>query len=344
MKGFLKNGGLFLLLLAMTAYVIGRELEPGQIRAASESTDRRYLLLGLGAMAVFVINEGYNIVRMLRSFGCKVTPWQGIRYAMTGFFFSAVTPSASGGQPMQLYAMHRDGVDLSKGTLALLGELLSFQLVSTALAAAGFLYHRHVIVEAAGSGWYLFLAGMGLNLIVAAVLLLVLLRPGAACSLIRLAVRILSLFSRTRAERAESFLNVQLADYLNSAKTFRRNPLLIAKTLGTTLVQLTAMYSVTYLVYRAMGFEDWGFLQVTALQAVLSVSVSALPLPGAVGVSEGGFLLLFRAFFPGQAIGSAMILSRTVSFYLPVAVTGIFTAIRTAAGKNIDKQDQKVYP
>lgn len=65
------------------------------------------------------------------------------------------------GQPMQLYSMHRDGIDLANGSLALLGELLSFQLVSAALAAGGFLLQRQFLAEQLGRGQYLLLGGMG---------------------------------------------------------------------------------------------------------------------------------------------------------------------------------------
>lgn len=327
MKKILKNGGLFLMLLALTLYVIGRETDLGQILTAAAEADKLWLLTAFAAAGLFLCCEGCNLARLLRASGCEAVGIKnGLHYACAGFFFSAVTPSASGGQPMQLYRMHRDGVDFARGSLALLGEFLSFQAASTALAAAGFLFQRRFLAEELGGGQYFLLAGMGLNLLAAALALLLIVRPGAAGRLAELAVRLVSRFSRKRGRQAEAFLSSQLAEYGNGAAQLRRNPVLIAKTLATTLLQLAAMYGVTYLAYRAMGFDTWSFLQVTALQAVLSVSVSVLPLPGAVGVSEGVFLLLFQAAAPGSAAGAFMILSRTAGFYFPVAATGILTA------------------
>ncbi len=331
----MKNGGLFLLLVCLTFYVIGRDLDLTQLKTVLTGADPLWIIAAALASCIFLCCEGMNIARLLNAFQSGTGFLEGLRYAGIGFFFSAVTPSASGGQPMQLYAMHRKGVDLSKGTLALLGELFIFQLVSTVLAAAGFLYQHHTITETVGNGEYLFLTGMALNFTTAVLLFLVLLKPSAAECLLRFAVRMISLFSRSMAERAEAFLSVQLTDYAGCAEILRRDPLLIAKTMGTTLAQLTAAYSVTYLVYRALGFHSHGFLQVTALQAVLSVSVSALPLPGAVGASEGGFVLLFAALFSGGDIAGAMILSRMCSFYLPVVVTGLASAFLMTASEKV---------
>lgn len=48
-----------------------------------------------------------------------------------------------------------------------------------------------------------------------------------------------------------------------------------------------------------------------------------MPLPGAVGVSEGGFLGIFKFLFPVNLLTSAMLLSRGISFYLCVLISGI---------------------
>ncbi|MEG2082617.1 MAG: UPF0104 family protein, partial [Oscillospiraceae bacterium] len=46
-------------------------------------------------------------------------------------------------------------------------------------------------------------------------------------------------------------------------------------------------------------------------------------LPGAVGASESGFILLFKTLFSPVNLTGAMLLSRGVSFYLFVFVTGL---------------------
>ena len=56
---------------------------------------------------------------------------RAIRSAMIGQFFSAVTPGASGGQPMQVYAMAKQGVDSGTATSALVQKFLVYQTVLT---------------------------------------------------------------------------------------------------------------------------------------------------------------------------------------------------------------------
>ena len=61
--------------------------------------------------------------------------------------------------------------------------------------------------------------------------------------------------------------------------------------------------------------------------AVRAAKSQPLPLPGAVGVTEGGFALLFAALIPAELMGVAIILSRFISFALPLVASGIGTLL-----------------
>ena len=63
------------------------------------------------------------------------------------------------------------------------------------------------------------------------------------------------------------------------------------------------------------------------MAAVRAAKSQPLPLPGAVGVTEGGFALLFAALIPAELMGVAIILSRFISFALPLVASGIGTLL-----------------
>ena len=59
-----------------------------------------------------------------------------------------------------------------------------------------------------------------------------------------------------------------------------------------------------------------------ALQSVLYLAVCFLPIPGSAGVSESGFVTIFRVLFQSALIVPAMLLSRMASFYVILLVSG----------------------
>ena len=59
------------------------------------------------------------------------------------------------------------------------------------------------------------------------------------------------------------------------------------------------------------------------LQSIAFGTTSGIPLPGAVGVSEGAFISLYKTIYTEEYINSAMVLHRGISFYIPVCVASI---------------------
>ena len=60
------------------------------------------------------------------------------------------------------------------------------------------------------------------------------------------------------------------------------------------------------------------------LQAVISVAVDMLPLPGGVGVSEGLFMTMFEPVF-GEKLLPGMLLSRGISYYALLLISAAIT-------------------
>ena len=170
-------GGLFLLLTVAAFALLLRGQDPGQLWSALIQADPRWLAVGAGCMACYFCCEARNIRTGLSLFGSSASYPACLRYALTGFFFSSITPSASGGQPMQLLAMHQDGHPAAPGVLALMTEFFSFQLAGTVLAVGGFLLCRQELLALDKAVQLCFLVGAGLNLVVVLLLCTALLSP-----------------------------------------------------------------------------------------------------------------------------------------------------------------------
>ena len=68
-------------------------------------------------------------------------------------------------------------------------------------------------------------------------------------------------------------------------------------------------------MYLDFGLQGQSWIQVAGLKARLTLAVCNLPLPGAVGPAEVGFVTAFTAVFGAQLVTPAMLVSRGISFY-----------------------------
>lgn len=130
----IRNFILFILLIIITFAVLLKGEDITQILNILGSVKIQYVLIGILCMAIYISCEAINIGRSLKTLNEKSTFIQNLKYALIGFFFSAITPAASGGQPMQIYYMHKDKISVSNSTLALLLNLTSMQIVTIGFA------------------------------------------------------------------------------------------------------------------------------------------------------------------------------------------------------------------
>lgn len=352
----------FLALAGLTVRFLHREYSLASVLSSIKEADPIWLLPGVGAMALFFVCEGANIGRSLRLVGHNISRTDEIRYAMAGFFFSSITPSASGGQPMQLYFMHKDRLPLSHSSLALLTELTSFQAAAATLALAGLVCQRGSVLAAGsgmgasagastaagpGAGLAGFGAGPGSGLAAAGgILTTAVLAAGILISAAVLVFLLFMIFSPSAARIAISpvlwltdKINPQnaatvrirllrgICEYRRASLYITKNPCAIAKIFLTSVIQLLACFSITFCVCRSLGISGLSWASITLCQAALYVAVSTLPLPGAVGVTEGGFAVIFASLIPPELMGVAIILSRFISFALPLVASGIGTLL-----------------
>ena len=341
----------FLALAGLTVRFLHREYSLASVLSSIKEADPIWLLPGVGAMALFFVCEGANIGRSLRLAGHNISRIDEIRYAMAGFFFSSITPSASGGQPMQLYFMHKDRLPLSHSSLALLTELTSFQAAAATLALAGLVCQRGSVLAAgsgmgasagastaagpgaglAAAGGILTTAVLAAGILISAAVLVFLLFMIFSPSAARIAISpVLWLTDKINPQNAATVrirLLRGICEYRRASAYITKNPRAMARIFFTSLLQLVAYFSITFCICRSLGITGIYWAEVTLCQAALYVAVSTLPLPGAVGVTEGGFAVIFASLIPPELMGVAIILSRFISFALPLVASGIGTLL-----------------
>ena len=336
-KKTIRNLIVFILLMGLTFYLIFKDQNVLEILNIAVSVKKRYILVAIIAMCLYLLGETINITRILKELGEKSTFLRNIRYTLIGFFFSSITPAASGGQPMEIYYMHKEKIAVANSTLALLVHLTSFQIVTITLGILSTILHFEIVK----SGLiYLVVLGILLNSTALTLLAISIFSKRLSKGLINFAVKVLRFFRIPNIEKKQESLEKELEKYQESAVYIKEHKKLMIKTLVTTFIQVIIYYSIPYWVYLAFGFTGYNFFQIVTLQAMLYATVSGIPSPGAVGVSEGAFIEIFKGVFPATMMNSAILLNRGASFYLFVIISAIITTITALKTKDYEVKEE----
>lgn len=322
-KDILKNSIFFVALIAITFFILFKDNSVGNIIESLKNVNLIYVFCGIICMFLFIFCESINIRRMLRLFDYDISILQGLKYSFVGFFFSSITPSASGGQPMQVYYMNKDEIKFSHSSLVLLIELASFQFVTITIAIISFIINCDFIVSLNTGIKVLIFVGIIFNFIIFCFIVLAIFSKGFINKVINIFFKIINKIKFIDSIKLRNIVDKEVNQYQESALFIKNNKSVVIKVVLTTFAQICFMYSVTFFVYRSFNLSDFSFFTVFSLQSILFIAVSAIPLPGAVGSSEGGFLTLFKTLFPANTLSSAMLLSRGISFYSFVIISGL---------------------
>ena len=121
---------LFLVLIfAGTVYGVFHGEDIGQISDILQTVNPWWLIPGVVCVVVFIWGESIIIHYMMRNLGVKVGRGTCFLFSSVGFFFSCITPSASGGQPAQIYYMKKKKIPIPVSTQVLLIVTITYKLV-----------------------------------------------------------------------------------------------------------------------------------------------------------------------------------------------------------------------
>lgn len=330
-KHIFRNLLFFLILIVITLRLILKDQSITQIVDIIKNVKIQYILIAILCMMIYMVLEAVNIGRTLKALGEKSKFVKNVKYALIGFFFSSITPAASGGQPMQVYYMHKEKISVANSTLALLINLTSMQIITIGFALISLCFNYQYLNTAL---IIFFIVGISLNIMALALLIIGVFSKRLSKWLVNVAIKILKVFRVKNIEAKQEKFEKELTKYQYSAKYIKENKVLILKTILTTAIQFFIFYSITYWTYRSFGFNERNILEIVSMQSVLYATVSGIPSPGAVGVSEGAFIEIFKNVYPEGMIKSATLLNRGINFYLFVIISAFIVIINDLKRNN----------
>ena len=292
----------------------------------------RWLLVCFLSYVGFVILDALSLHYFLRRQSHPISLGYAIYVSVVGWYYSNITPGASGGQPMQVYYLKKRDVPIGIGSSALTVKLFCFQFMLMVVGTIMWITNREYVAANLGSNMWILVLGYVYNAISVTFLLMMALNKRLVRFFIRLFIRIGTALHLTKSPedsmtKWEDILNTFHA----SVMMLTRNPLdlFIQILLGTG--QLMIQMVVTYFIYRGFLLEGATFGQIITLALMLYISASYTPLPGASGAQEGGFALYYGMVFPDGIRFMALLLWRFFTYYMSLIIGGIATVVGVAA-------------
>ncbi len=272
---------------------------------------------------------GYRLYMFAHAMEPRVSFFDGFRANLCNMFLGAITPSQTGGGPAHIYVLWRAGLPISGGVAL---SLINFAATLAVLFIAAVLIVVMIPAEFAETMRVILRFSFGIFAVVMTAIFLLLLAPKVmltpATRLVRAVGRLLGGRMVTRTETANHKLTELVGQFQQSvAMCTKKNPHLLAQSLGVTFVLYFNKCLIGYVIAQAMGLSV-AFWNVIIAQVLLLFVCYFAPTPGAGFIAEVSNTFLMRCFTDSTNVAAFTVGCRLSTIWLAVVLGAVFMVLQ----------------
>lgn len=320
-------GVIFIVLAFLTIWAVitqSRNFSPEQFKDTLLASSAGWMLAAVIAMFGYILFEGAAIICIIKAFGYKKNLRKGFLYSSADIYFSAITPSASGGQPASAYFMVKDNIPGAVVTISLLINLIMYTLALLVTGTAGFLIKPDIFMGFSLPGKILITAGYIILCTLTAIFYMLIDKPRILEKICKFFLKVgVILHLIKNIEKKKKKLYKIMEEYRLCADVIYQNKSMFVKAFFLNLLQRLSQISVTLFVYMATGGGKVPASDIWFTQSFVTIGTYSIPIPGGMGVAD--YLLIdgFGAFFDKSTAVNLELISRGLSFYVCMIISAL---------------------
>ncbi len=322
-----KNIILLILVTAIVLYITtGGELQ--DIINILSHVNVFWLGIALSMIVLYWFFSACTLYIMLRAYNDQIKLTEVFKLTLSTQFFNGITPFASGGQPFQIYVLNKhSNMKLSSITSASLHNFIVYQTVLVALGSAAILakYFFNIFPEDPSGMKFIAVAGFALNLFVIFAIIIIAVSPKLTSMILSLIYKLISISPlKKRLPSIKTKTDHTVKQFHKDILVLMSDREMYFKVLSLNVVKMVCYYAVAYFICLSAGFNAINIWQAIIASAYIMMVTSVVPLPGASGGAEMGFLIFFGSFVIGAQATAIMLLWRFITYYV-----GLFVGMLT---------------
>ena len=286
--------------------------------------------IGWGILAVLFFCTyralvGYSIYNLARINGEKLSIAKGLQISFIIPFFHGVTPFAGGGQPMEIYYLHKEKISVTKATNITVQNFIVYQISLVLVGVMALMYNKIFMIFPNNSLIKkLVILGIFINLLVLVVTFVLSFGKVINKFILNQGINILGKLNIVKdVRKTRDKLNDYLSNFHENALRLKNHKISVTYNVLINILGLVSLYLVPYAVLRGMGIETITMIEVVVSTAYVMTIGSFVPIPGGTGGIEYGFMFFFGHLIKGSILNASMLVWRFVTYYLAMIIGAI---------------------
>ena len=327
MKNLRKNS-IILILITILIIILVLKDDFNSIIHSLLTANLFFIFLALLCQFIGLIFDALAYKKVINSYSPDYSMKKAFKMIIITKFFNGITPFSSGGQPMQIYMLKKEGFRFTKATNIIIQTFILYQaaLVVYGLIAIGVNSHFQLFTNVTLLK-NLILLGFFMNTVVMIGLIIISFSSKFNHLVINKSILLLNKLHiiKDKDKKLEEW-SEKVDDFHEGATFLKNNKKLCIEAFIYNLLYLTFTYVMPFFVIIALGANDKGL--VTPLNSIVASAYiliigAFVPIPGASGGIEYGYLKFFGNFIGGSILKASLLIWRFISYYLPMIIGAI---------------------
>ena len=319
---------LFVFIAAVSVWAVAMQSRDFSLTDFAEYTKNAsipWLVAAMLSMLGFIFFEAIALLVLCRAFGYRKSLKQGYIFSASDIYFSAITPSATGGQPASAYFMIKDGMNGMMATALLVANVGMYTLAIIVIGAICLIFRFDLFLQYSLLSKILIVIGFSVQV---GLLIFFYMLLKKERMLHHICNSVLYLLCKLRLlrnyEKKQKKLDAYMEKYRTHSKLITGHKKALCICFFFNLLQRISQIAVTMFVYAATTGQ--GILKSIELwfwQGYVTLGSNCVPIPGAMGVSDYLMLDGFKNIMEESEAVNLELLCRAFSFYSCVIICGI---------------------
>lgn len=332
----LKKNSIILLIITVAVLICVLKDDFGNIVNTLSGANYGWILVALLCFFVGIGFEAKAYQEIIQGYEYDYTFKKSYRMLLITKFFNGITPFSSGGQPMQIYMLNKDGVRITKATNIIIQNFIIYQAALVIFGIIAIIINNSLNLFAEVTILkQLVTLGFTINTLVMIGLIIISFSNKFNHFAVSKIINILSKIKLVKdKESTLTKWREKVDDFHQGAEYLKNNKMLCLRTFIYNMIYLTLNYIMPYFVILALAktTTDATPLKAICASAYVLIMGSFVPIPGASGGIEYGYLKFFGNFVTGTLLKASLLIWRTISYYLPMLIGGILFNINVKRG------------
>ncbi len=323
-----KNAIILLLMTSIILFLVLKDNLTGIIGTISQ-INIIYLIIAILFFLLYLALKAYPVYISIGNKN-KLTFKEAIKHNIITQFFNGITPFSTGGQPMEIYMLTEHNIKLSEATSITIQNFIFYQTALVIYGAiAVFCNYVFNIFPQTPILRRLVLLGFIVNTLVALALYSVSISKKLTSSFTTNIIKLLGKIHiiKEPEKLIETSLK-KLDEFHDNIKVLRKRKKLFILGILFNLLSLSCFYIIPlFIVFGFSEFTSLNVLTTLVTSAYVLIIGSFVPIPGASGGIEYGFLRFFGHFLSTTILSSVLLVWRFITYYLWMIIGAIIFSI-----------------